>query len=119
MKVQILKYPHDWRCDAGHGFDKPGGSGTTGRRYFKDDDGSYWHEVLLRRYKGGHAMSTTPKTYTREFIGDDGTKTLQLLDADRITVLATKTGLEAGRTKHTKGQWSHETYALLKQVGRA
>ena len=100
MKVQILKYPHDWRCDAGHGFDKPGGSGTTGRRYFKDDDGSYWHEVLLRRYKGGHAMSTTPKTYTREFIGDDGTKTLQLLDADH----------NRPRNQDRTRGWSHETH---------
>lgn len=48
VKAQILKYPNDWRCDAGHGFDKPGGSGKTGRRYFKDDDGSDWHEVQLR-----------------------------------------------------------------------
>jgi hypothetical protein len=111
----MVKFPNDWRCDAGHGFDKPGGSGPTGRRYFKDDDGSYWHEVLLRRYKGGHAMGTTPQTYTREVISD-GIKTLQLLDADGVTVLATKTGLDP---KRSKAQWSHETYALLKQAGRA
>jgi hypothetical protein len=115
VKVQVASLPNDWRCEAGRGFDKPGGSGTTGRRYFKDDDGSYWHEVRVRRYKGGYAMSTTPTTYTREVIRD-GTKTLQLLDADRVTVLATKSGIDPERSR---ARWSHETYALLKQVGRA
>jgi hypothetical protein len=114
VKVQIVSLPNDWRCEAGHGFDKPGGSGTTGRRYFKDDDGSYWHEVRVRRYKGGYAMSTMPTTYTREVIRD-GTKTLELLDADRVTVLATKSGIDPERSR---ARWSHETYALLKQAGR-
>ena len=118
MRARILRYPNDWRCDAGHGFDKPGGSGTTGRRYFKDDDGTFVHEVLLRRAKGGYAMSTNPKSFTRTFVVD-GTKTIELLDSDRATVLATTAGHEVDPPEGWKAQWSHETYALLKQVGRA
>jgi hypothetical protein len=112
--VPINPYPNDWRCDAGHGFDKPSGKGKTGRRYFKDDDGTFVHQVLLRRSRGGHAMGTGLYTRTRVV---DGTITMVLLESDLSTELTREEGLSVLRD--WKPQWSHVAYKMLKQVGRA
>lgn len=113
MGVPINSYPNGWRCDGGRAIDKPGGKGKTGRRWHKDDDGTFLHEVMLRRTKGGHAMGTG--LYVRDWIAD-GEKTMVLEDA---------AGTELARTDHLpvldawKPQWSDVAYRMLKKVGRA
>ena len=109
MSVSINPYPNDWRCDQRRAIDKPGGAGTTGRRWHKDDDGSFLHEVTLRRTKTGHPLPTG--LFIRDWIAD-GKKTMVLEDAS---------GQELGRTEDLpvvdpwKPQWSDIAYRMLRR----
>ncbi|RKQ90931.1 hypothetical protein C8N24_0746 [Solirubrobacter pauli] len=113
MGVPINPYPNGWRCDQRRAIDKSGGSGTTGRRWHKDDDGTFLHEVTLRRTKTGHAKPTG--LFIRDWIAGKQ-KTMVLEDASGRELARTE-GLPV--VEPWKPQWSDVAYRMLKQTGNA